>query len=110
MHGILNGLKRIQCICCHQETPGFDIPYSDLRVLERGEKIYFTDGDIAKQLKKSKVLAVRVRLDPNFNKANQCVNESKFFKGFALIVPNSFMWLQIMISSRTKTMESLLGN
>lgn len=81
MHAILNGLKRIRCLVCHQETPGFDIPYSDLQVLERGDKIFFSDSNIAKQLTKSKVLGVSVRLDNNFSKANQCIDEAKFFKG-----------------------------
>lgn len=84
MHGILNALKRIQCMVCHRETPGFDIPYSDLRVLERGEKIFFSDKDIAKRLKKSKVLGVSVKLDPNFNTANQCIDQNKFFKGVCI--------------------------
>ena len=109
MHGILNSLKRIQSLVCYQETPGFDIPYSDLRVLEREEKIFFSDEDIAKRLKKSKGLGVSVKLDFNFNKANQCI-EGTFLKGFALIVPNTIMWMKTMISSLIKIMVSLLEN
>ena len=86
MHGILNALKRIQCLICHRETPGFDIPFSDLRVLERGEKVLFADNNMIKCLKKSKVLDVSVRLDFSFNKAEQCVDESKFFREFVWIV------------------------
>ena len=80
-HALLNSLKRLQCLVCRRETPGFDIPLDDLRVLDNGEKILFADKNIVKQLKKSKVLAVSIRLDFNFSTANQCINGYKFSKG-----------------------------
>ena len=78
MHGILNSLKRVECIVCHRETPGFDIHFSELWVMERGEKVWFTDNNIVKKLKKSKVLGTSVKLDMNFSRANQLVNLTKY--------------------------------
>ena len=83
-HAILNSLKRLFCIICHRETPGFDKPFSDIRVLEQGEKISFIDGTTEKHLKKSKVLGVSVQLDFSFNDANQCHIEENFIKGVCI--------------------------
>lgn len=84
MHAILNALKRVQCLVCHRETPGYDIPYSDLRVLERGGNILLGDNKVEKFLKKSKVLEVSVQLDLKFSNANQCKSENKFSLGICV--------------------------
>ena len=33
-HAIVNSLKIIRCLKCHRQTPGFDIPFSELKVLQ----------------------------------------------------------------------------
>ena len=69
---------------CHKETPGFDKPFSEIRVLERGEKYYFVDKQMNTSLKQSKVLGTSVKLDFNFNEAKQCIRDRKFFKGVCM--------------------------
>ena len=81
MHGILNGLKRVQCLMCQRQDIGYDTPHSYLRVWERGEKVLFTDTNLEKHLKRSKVLGASVQLDFKFSSANQCKSESTFGSG-----------------------------
>ena len=47
-HAILKSVKRAHCIICHRETPSIDQPFSDIKVLEQGEKISFIDGNTEK--------------------------------------------------------------
>ena len=37
-HGIVNALKIVRCVMCKRQTPGFDIPFSEISVLEGGKK------------------------------------------------------------------------
>jgi len=38
LHAVINSLKRMRCIKCNRETPGLDHNYSQLKVLEKGNK------------------------------------------------------------------------
>ena len=83
-HSILNHLKRLNCLVCSRESPGFDIPCSDMLVLERGKKVPFTDNITERFFKKSKVIENSVKLDFSFNNANQCIVEDKYVKGVCI--------------------------
>ena len=74
----------LRCVICTRESPGFDAPFSDLLVLEKGNKVPFTDHNTEKFLRKSKVIENSVILDFSFNNANQCIVEDKFRKGVCI--------------------------
>ena len=50
MYGILNDLKHVQCMIGSRETSGFDIPLSELGILERGKEVPFIDNVMNKRL------------------------------------------------------------
>ena len=84
LDSIMMSLKIVQCLICNRQTPNYDIPFSDFRVLERKEKVLFADANTVKGMKKSKVLGVGVKLDSQFSTANQCIDEAKFAKGVCI--------------------------
>ena len=75
-HAIVNSLKIITCLKCHRQTPGFDIPFSELKVLQHGRKKYMENDDIVNALKKSEVLKTSVKLCPTFNTSPECTSTS----------------------------------
>ena len=56
LHAITNQIKILQCIKCKKQSPGFDVPFYDLEVLEHGNKIKVDNDIINQALVKSEVL------------------------------------------------------
>ena len=76
-HSILNSLKIIKCDMCKQQTPGFDIPFNEIQLLEGGKRSNLKCSDTIKSLTESKVLKATVKLSPDF----ECQRSSKFTSG-----------------------------
>ena len=81
VHAILNSLKIITCLKCDMQTPGFDIPFSELQVLQNGRKQYLENDDIINALTKSEVLKCSVKLCPTFATSPECKSTSKSASG-----------------------------
>ena len=81
LHAVVNALKILRCLKCGRQTPGLNIKYSQLTVLQQGHKKVLNDGHIVMALNNSQVLQKGVQLSPTFSDSPECINASKFAAG-----------------------------
>ena len=80
-HAIVNAVKILKCLKCHCITPGFDIPFTMIPVLEGRKKFYIKSDHTSMSLTKSDVLKTSIELSQTFQSANGCISTPTFATG-----------------------------